>query len=691
VVRCDGTLCTMSHLFFYILLIFALPVCSQVKWDGGAGTDQWNDALNWNTNVVPSATDNVVLDNSIISSNYIVVLPVDAVTVKTILIDPAGSRNIELHLPKENKMIPGLTISGPGYALIINKGGIFRNSSGASSGTPLMVSDSIKINNDGRFIINTPRAHATNVDRISRAPGTEKGIVEFDIPDASTTISLSGRTYGKLVLKAAAFGRSLNYTAAGTSKVIIRSDLDIGDSVNFNLNFSDSILIKGDLIQGAATFNTGNTARNVVIGVGGDISVLPNGRITETGTGIQQLLLNGIAEQQINIQGQINNQIIFAKNSVSNAKLLSPLNLAHALYLHRGNIISTAANVLILQSECTVQTDSLSDESFIDGPVKKEGLLNGAFMFPVGKSGKMRWLELLSATGTFTVEYINTNPKLISNTMGAGIDHISGIEHWSISGDNSAIIKLSFHDPNSGGVTVLSQLRVARLQSGAWQNAGNTDFRGTPGTNGWVSSSAAGGFSAGTQLFALASAISQENPLPVLFKQFTVNAINNKTIFTWLVDKDHTATRFELQESTDNYNYYSIYSCEAKALLTDYYYQCDILRTGKKYYRVRAIDKDGSTNYFSKILFLNAKPLLQAMNTKDITNMLNFRIIINTDKRVEILIHNEAGQLKKKVEMNILKGTLDVQIMVGDLAPGMYVCSMISEQERIAAFKFIKR
>ncbi|MBO9573118.1 MAG: hypothetical protein J7497_13080, partial [Chitinophagaceae bacterium] len=240
----------MSHLLFYILLLISLPVFSQKKWDGGAGTNLWNDPLNWNDNIVPSSSDNIILDNSAVSGNYSVILPVTAVTVKSILIDPSASVQIDLTLPKQNTVVPALTITGPGYGLTINKGGIFRNSSGASSGTPLVVSDSIKINNEGKFIINTPRAHASNIDRISAAPGTEKGIVEFDIPDASTTISLSGRTYGSLVLKSTAWGKTLNYTAAGTSKVIIRSDLEIGDSVNFNLNFSDSILIKGNLAQG---------------------------------------------------------------------------------------------------------------------------------------------------------------------------------------------------------------------------------------------------------------------------------------------------------------------------------------------------------------------------------------------------------------------------------------------------------
>ncbi len=681
----------MSHLLFYILLFISLPVFSQKKWSGGAGNNQWNDPLNWNNNTIPSSADDVVLDNSVVAGNYIVLLPADAATVKSILIDPAASRNIELILPIENKEVPGLIISGPGDGLTINKGGIFRNASGASSGTPLMVTDSIRINNDGRFIINTPRAHATNVDRISSAAGTEKGIVEFDIPDASTTISLSGRIYGKLVLKADAFGRALNYTAAGVNKVIIRSDLEIGDSVNFNLNFSDSILIKGNLIQGHAVFNLGNTTRSVVLGVAGNINLSAGGKITETGTGVQQLLLNGHTEQQLNIQGQIVNQIALTCDGMSHVKLLSSLSLPYALHLRRGNIISSNTNLLVLESSCVIQADTLSDQSFIDGPVRKEGLLNSSFLFPVGKSGKMRWLELLSATGNFTVEYFNANPRLISNTVGVGIDHISGIEYWSISGGSSAVLKLSFHDPNSGGVTELSQLRVAQLQAGIWQNAGNTDFRGTPGTNGWVSSSAASGFSAESHLFALASAIVQENPLPVFFRDFIINTTNNKMVFKWRVDKDHNAIRFELQESDNGRDYHTIYTCEAMPGVTEYYYQSEIPQTTKKYYRVRAIDKDASIYYISKVFFVKGNLQILAMNTINVKSFLNLRVMMSTARRVEFVIYNAAGYLQKKIQMDLQKGSLDLQIMVVDLLPGNYVCSMFSENERLASFKFIKR
>jgi hypothetical protein len=508
----------MSHLSFYILLFFySLQLTAQVKWDGGGENNQWNDPLNWAGNNLPSLADDVILDNSIIAGNYDVILPATTVTVKTISLSPASGRNIELILPPDNTVVPGLIITGPAYGLIINNGGVFRNSSGASSGTPLSVADSIKINNGGKFIHHTARAHAANVDRISSMPGTENGTVEFDIPDPSTTISLSGRTYGNLVLKAGAAGGALNYTAAGTNKVIIRGSLEIGNGVNMNLNFSDTIFVLGGIIEQNAVFNLGNTARNVVLAVKGNISQAAGGTITETGTGQQQILLNGNAEQQISMQGTITNEVALVKNGDAYARLLSPIFLPYKLVLKKGNLLSTASSLITLLNGCSIEADSLSDDSFVDGPLKKEGLNKDNFLFPVGKANRMRWLALNAATGDFIVEYFHSNPNVLSNNAGPGIHHISQLEYWRILAHNtsSAIIKLSFNDPHSGGVTDLSNLRAARLQTGVWENAGNTGVGGTPGSNGWVSSFAAGGFSAENNFFALASAISQENPLPI--------------------------------------------------------------------------------------------------------------------------------------------------------------------------------
>ena len=60
----------------------------QVRWDGGAGDGLWNTPSNWFGDVVPSATDDVVLDHSMVPTNYIVTLPsgTASTTVRSVLI-----------------------------------------------------------------------------------------------------------------------------------------------------------------------------------------------------------------------------------------------------------------------------------------------------------------------------------------------------------------------------------------------------------------------------------------------------------------------------------------------------------------------------------------------------------------------------------------------------------------------------
>ena len=81
--------------------------------------------------------------------------------------------------------------------------------------------DSVKIYNGGRFVHKTSNSHTSYVSRLSRAPGTEKGIFEFDVPGAASyTISLSGRTYGNLELSSSAAGVSKPYLSNGITTAV---------------------------------------------------------------------------------------------------------------------------------------------------------------------------------------------------------------------------------------------------------------------------------------------------------------------------------------------------------------------------------------------------------------------------------------------------------------------------------------
>lgn len=583
---------------------------SQVFWDGGGAEGQWSDPLNWSTDLLPGSHDHVVLDNSMFIEDYTIVI-LEAVQVLTIRIAPAPGRTIELILPPANREAPGIVATGPGYGLTIGNGGVFRNASGAESGTPVDISDSIKIENGGRYIHNTARSHAANVQVLSRAHGTELGIMEFDIPDASSTLSFSGRSYGTLILKAERAGGSLNYTAAGTNGLTIRGNWVIESGVQLSMNFSDTINVMGDILLNGGTVNLGNTSRSVVVDLKGHLRQSADAVITETGAGVQQVRLSGEGIQEIEMDGEMLNEIAFVKDGSSVARILRPLTLPYRLELREG-VVNTASALLTLGPACRVVADTLSSESYVEGPLKKTGLDESAFTFPVGDGGRMRWLSVTEATGDFLVEYQHDEPLSIAVGVGPGIEHVSALEYWKLGATGPgarARLKLSFYDPHSGGVTRLDDLRVARALNGTWTNAGNEGIGGAAGANGWVTSTAIDVFSSGDEYFSLASAVSNENPLPLSLIDFDAKREGRQVSFAWAVSDADGTEVFEVERSYDRLNFELIGECLSEKGRRQYTYggKIDGADMGKDiYYRLRIMMNDRDRPVLSRIVRIAA-------------------------------------------------------------------------------------
>lgn len=134
--------------------------------------------------------------------------------------------------------------------MIINEGGVFINSSGANAGSGIELSgigSQIRINNGGRYIHNTIRAHAAAiVAKLSTASGTENGIFEFDVPGTSNyPLSLTGRTYGTMVLNSS---QSRTYTGSGSSSLSVMGSLIIGNNVTFSPDLAGLIEIDNNLV-----------------------------------------------------------------------------------------------------------------------------------------------------------------------------------------------------------------------------------------------------------------------------------------------------------------------------------------------------------------------------------------------------------------------------------------------------------
>ncbi len=536
----------MLLLFFIIAFLNAT---SQVRWDGQGGDGLWSTPANWSGNAVPAASNDVLLDNSFITGSYTVTLPTGNtnVIIRSLTITPAAGNHITALLPATNTAAPGFTLTSSGVGLTINSGGIFRNASGAGSGAPIDIAGTIWIGNNGRYIHNSSRSHVEIVSVLATAPGTATGVFEFDIPGTNAPIiSFTNRIFGTLVLSATTAGVPRTYTANGNGPATIRGDLIIGDHVNFNINLNNSVVVQGNYEQHGGTLNLNSSTHNTVLQIGKHFTQT-KGVITENNNRFPVIEMNGTSRQHITTANGISNSITFKVNNAAGIALQTPLSLPYKLELINGQVITTANNLLTLQAACTLSVDTLSSVSFIDGPLKKEGLIaSSQFLFPVGKGNSHRWLSLVNATGNYTVEFFRSSPRLMSSSYQSSIHHISSIEHWTIMADASptpqAQVKLSFNDPNSGGVTDLAALRVVQLSGSTWVNAGNASCLGTPGSNGFVVSNPLQSFGTSNNYFTLASTTASFNPL--LLERHP--RLNHSPIITGMVAPTITTTNTRL-------------------------------------------------------------------------------------------------------------------------------------------------
>jgi hypothetical protein len=668
-------------LFVIFFLLFPSFLFAETKsWTGFGGNSNWSDPMNWSGATLPLSTDDVLLDNSILTSSYQVLLPDNAVTVRTISIHPSGT-TIELILPSSNVTPNACTVTGPGYGIELYAGAVFRNASGLSSGESLSIADSMIIHNDGRYIHQTRAAHANSILKfLSTAPGTEQGIFDFDVPKASYTISVSNRTYGSLELHADALGSLVNYTCTGANPLLIRGHLRIGVNVNMTMDLNGingNIQLNGDFIQEGGQLNLASgIGDNTVLSIRGNIYQSSASVITETSTGNPFMELNGDRLQEVSMAGKILNQVGYRMNNPAGSTLLLPLDIPWELDLKQGAITSSDSAMLILDSgSVTIIDTTRLTGVYVDGPLRKLGLNQDHFLFPVGKNGNLRWLELKEATGNYTVEYLRDNPNLLGNLVGTGLDHISKLEYWSVKSDglvsNQAKIELSFASDQSGGVTDPNFLNIAKFQSSEWLNAGHTAVTG----NSIQGSVTSANLDFVAIDYTLASVVNFENPLPLTNIDLWVKEISDKTVFNWTVETPETPDHFDLFEEDG-----SKLTQIAQIKAVDFRYQyswtnSQVLSEGNHFFRIRMVDIYGK-EYSGNIVLFKKQPENTRLNwvTQGISPGASL-LLIQTDRselwKYELI--SIQGRSIKKGNLKLEEGKNYLSFQGENISTGVYL------------------
>ncbi len=668
---------------------------SQIRWTGNAGDGQWTTAANWVDNQLPLSTDDVLLDNSIVTGNYTVSLPGSAavVTIKSIVIAPGNSKNIQLTLPASNTAAPAFTITGPGYGMIIFSGGVMLNSSGSTAGAAIVVNDSVKIYNGGQYTHNTRSAHAAFVTVLSKAPGTETGIFKFDAPGGGYTFSSTGRTYGTLIFSSDASGGSQSYTTSAASPLTINGDLIIKMGSAVNLDITATTTVKGNYMQEGGVFNLASQPNNNTVYVKKDF-IQTGGSITETAAGLPGIELNGNSNQNIQLAGSINNSVNFTINNTAGVTLLNNLSLPYNLNLINGMVNSNSFLITLLAG-CNLQADSTTNNSFISGPLRKEGLLAAKyFLFPVGKGNTQRWLELKNVTGNYTVEFFKTDPATLASMVGTGIHHISSIEYWSVNADATpapmAAVELSFDNVNSGGVTDMTALRVSQLLAGLWTDQGNAATTGTPGSAGSVVSNPLNVFGSAGQYFTLASSNAFQNPLPFKLISFTGTINGDALILKWIINDSWQPAGFELQSSSDNEHFITLSKIDTVFAAPAYQYIDSRHLPGRQYYRLKMLESDGSFFYSNVIVTATNSLVSVQLQPSLVKNTATLFINASSNAPVTITIYNMDGRLMETKNAILYAGSNRISFQLQNYSAGMYIVRISGQGNTANTCRFIK-
>jgi hypothetical protein len=701
----------MKRLLINLLILgVAINSYGQIRWDGGGDGTSWNDPANWLGNIVPISTDNVLIDNSIVTSNYFINLPAGNIStvLNSLTITPTGTNTITVTLPNTNTAAAGLQINGSGDAFVINAGGIFVNASGATSGTPVSVTTTnfFRINNGGIYVHRTPRGHTNNlISRLSAVPGTENGTVVFDVPAASYFISATGRTYGNLVFSSQTNINPVTYSANGASDLTVNGNFILNDNTSFVSTMSANINIKQNLVLVTATtsFDIQANNSNNITKVMGDIS--SNGAIKESGIGNPVLELNGTTNQNILMAGPFTDNILFRINNSTGATLQNDLTLPANLDLLSGKIFTDVGSTLTLKDNATYTGGASS--SFVHGPMKKIGDDN--FVFPVGKGSIYAPIGIIDVSGEntndeFTAEYLRTNPQNINGTLvEAGQDHISSVEYWTLNSNGVSPVKKILLTINYESFCYdMTQTYVSRFDAtppppSPWRSlgAGPIIITGTnpPFQRGTITSvantSQFGDFTLITNLLPTL------NPLPIKLTDFTATKNNNTTAaISWELEVCCSKyALFEVQKSGDGRSFSAMRNIPGSETDRRYSIIDNRLSEGTNYYRLKMTDYDGKITYSRIAALINKESglLITSVWPNPVSDNFKLAFSAATSSSVNITIIDISGRIVKQFASNAATGMNTLDINCSNLPNTTYHLYISDNKNNRTVTRFIKQ
>lgn len=495
--------------------------------------------------------------------------------------------------------------------------------------------------------------------------------VEYNSVNGVNQTIFATPTYGNLTLT--------NNTGSGSSTKTAGGNLTIAGNLTISNAFT--------------TFASGTSLSHSVAG-----NWTNNGSFTYTTA--STITFNGTSNQTIAGASTTNFYNLTANNtgvSGSNKITLNKAaNIAGALTLTDGIIVTTSTYLLTLNAGATATSGNNTGPSFVDGPMMKTG--NTAFDFPVGNG--TQWARIgISAPSVvsdqFTAQYFNTpyaNTSVMASSPTPVLGNVSLVEYWTLdrtTGSSNTTVKLFWENASISGITDCPNLRVAHWNNSTSQWENNNDASTTSGLCSGTNSGSVVTNAAVTSYspFTFGNVSGGNNPLPIELLDFTGTCNQNKVKLEWSTASETNNNYFTVERSSDATYYESIgivAGAGTSASIKNYSFVDNNPYPGLAYYMLKQADFNGDYNYFNTISVDECSTQeTQIVNAYNNSGVLTLDIYSADDQKYEINIYEITGRKILSSEQYLSKGGNEIKMNSSGISFGIYFVALQSDKKII--------
>ena len=509
----------------------------------------------------------------------------------------------------------------------------------------------------------------------------------------------------RVVLGNSSFGGGpFNLTIQGNMEVASTADVLLTST---SANREILVTVQGNLTQtggaislhdnATANFATTLSVRGNITQTGGTFSA--NSPVIDGAANHFVLELSGSSNQNLSFSSgtidNANNQVALRINNAAGATLTAPLSVGRMDFAN-GKLTTTLTNLLTINntSNAAFTINNVSDNSFVNGPVKRKTNLTTAYAFPTGKGTNYRTIEVIPSTTTaseFTAEYFGSNhpdPDVMLPLAGR-----STVEYWNMtrnSGSNAAV-RLTLEGSIPGSNSSMA-IVVGRYNGSQWVSE-----RGSTGT------SVAGDANSGTVTSQVMSqfgdftfAYGPAGALPIKVLEFDATKASGYNNIHWRAECSSTEAVFEIERSTDGQHFEKIGTIVAdqQRCLLPFDFQDRTATAGTNYYRLRIVDVDKKSFYSRIVAVINKSKgfeLVGIYPTLITTGQLKINVTAANQDKAEIYVTNISGQVLKRMQVSVKQGENIYYMDVTTLPAGTYQVSAINSEGQTKTLRFIKQ